>query len=89
MILQFILIVLILGAIPLLPLDGRRVGVMLTIQDTENSLYVRVDGMRWNEEFDDLLFEHIVQRSLWLSKLTFQLLVGFCRWSFWHEGLNA
>ena len=59
------------------------------LKSTEDFLYAQIEGIRWSEQFEALLFEHVVSSSPWLSKQAFRSLVSFGGWLCWHEGLNA
>jgi hypothetical protein len=63
--------------------------VTVAVKDTEDYVYAQSDGVRWSDEFEEALFNHVSQRSPWLSRSAFRSLVGFAGWLCWHEGLNA
>lgn len=63
--------------------------VTTAVKDTEDYLYAQSGGVAWGVEFEEALFNHVSQRSPWLSRKAFRSLVGFGGWLCWHEGLNA
>lgn len=59
------------------------------IGDTGQYLYDQATPIKWTENFERALFEHLVSRHPWLSTAGFAPLKSYAGWYSWHEGLGA
>ena len=69
--------------------DAIEARLWAAVRDTDDYLYERAGRVEWSPAFQEALFQHVRQRSGWLSRPAFRHLVIHGQWFCHQEGLNA